>query len=46
MRKSDSTEFDARVRRALMEENTGLRRSRHSRVEWRALQALMFAVAA
>ena len=44
--RTDSKEFDSRVRRALLEENSGLRRTRHSRVEWRALQALMDAVAA
>lgn len=42
--RTDSREFDSRVRRALMEENSGLRRTRHSKLEWRALQALMNAV--
>ncbi len=42
--KSDSSEFDPRVRRALLEENTGLRPWRQSRLEWRAVQALMDAV--
>ena len=37
--------FDPRVRAALREENTGLRQSRRSRIEWRALQALIDAVA-
>ena len=39
--KVDASEFDNRVRRALLEENNGLRQWRRSRVEWRALQALM-----
>ena len=30
-----------RVRRALLEENNGLRQWRRSRLEWRALQALI-----
>jgi hypothetical protein len=39
--KTDASEFDTRVRRALAEENAGLRQSRENRVEWRALLALM-----
>lgn len=39
--KVDAIEFDNRVRRALLEENNGLRQWRRSRLEWRALQALM-----
>jgi len=39
--KVDANEFDARVRRALLEENAGLRQWRRSRLEWRALQALI-----
>ena len=44
--KSDAIEFDSRVRQGLTEENVGLRQWRRSRLEWRALQALMDAVAA
>jgi hypothetical protein len=43
--KVDINEFDARVRRALLEENAGLRQWRRSRLEWRALQALIDATA-
>ena len=43
--KPDTSEFDTRVRRALLEENNGLRQWRRSRLEWRALQALMAAAA-
>ena len=39
--KVDAFEFDSRVRRGLVEENIGLRQWRRSRLEWRALQALM-----
>lgn len=41
--RGDTDEFDARVRRALLDENTGLRAVRRGRLEWRALQALMSA---
>lgn len=41
MNRVDASEFDGRVRRALLEENNGLRQWRRSRLEWRALQALM-----
>jgi hypothetical protein len=34
-------ELDRRVRRALVEENVGLRQARRSRLEWRALRALI-----
>jgi hypothetical protein len=43
-KRTDANEFDSRVRRALVEENAGLRQWRRSRLEWRALQALMDAV--
>jgi hypothetical protein len=43
--KVDVNEFDPRVRRALLEENAGLRQWRRSRLEWRALQALIDAAA-
>ncbi|HZN14747.1 MAG TPA: hypothetical protein VFB78_10795 [Acidimicrobiales bacterium] len=39
--KVDAIEFGSRVRQGLAEENTGLRQWRRSRLEWRALQALM-----
>ena len=44
--KVDVNEFDRRVRRALLEENAGLRQWRRSRLEWRALQALIDATTA
>jgi hypothetical protein len=37
-------ELDARVRRALVEENVGMREWRQRRLEWRALQAIIDAV--
>lgn len=44
--RADSSEFDIRVRRALMSENTGLRSSRRRQVAGRAVEALIVAVAA
>lgn len=44
--KTDSIEFDTRVRRALVTENTGLRQSRRRHVTGRAVEALISAVAA
>lgn len=44
MKKVDAIEFGSRERRALLEENVGMREWRRRRIEWRAVQALVDAV--